>query len=100
MSSDVLDWAKSVCLLASPKATLDCVRSFSETDFRRELAEISIPVLVIHGDADAIVPIDTAGRAAAKLLPRAVLKEYAGAPHGLFVTEKDRLTDDLLAFLR
>jgi non-heme chloroperoxidase len=100
VSSDVLDWAKTVCLMASPKATLDCVRAFSETDFRAELQALTLPVLVIHGDADAVVSIDVSGRAAAAGIRGATLKEYAGAPHGLFVTEKDRLTEDLLGFLR
>lgn len=100
VSSDTLDWARNVCLLASPKATLDCVTAFSRTDFRGDLTAMKVPTLVIHGDADAIVPIDIAGRTAAKSIPGAVLNEYAGAPHGLFITEKDRLTRDLLAFLR
>lgn len=99
VSDDVLRWAQSVCMLASPKATLDCVRAFSETDFRREVRELTLPLLVIHGDADAIVPIDVTSRAVAQLVPTARLKEYAGAPHGLFMTEKDRLTNDLLTFL-
>jgi pimeloyl-ACP methyl ester carboxylesterase len=100
VSNEMLAWAQNACLLASPKATIECVGAFSQTDFRRELTSLKLPVMVIHGDADAIVPIETTGRIAAAAIPGAAMKEYAGAPHGLFVTEKDRLARDLLAFLR
>jgi len=100
VGSEMLDWAKNVCLLASPKATLDCITAFSRTDFRKELGGMKLPVLVIHGDDDAIVPFAASGRAAAEGIPGAVLSVYPGAPHGLFITEKVRLTRDLLAFLR
>lgn len=100
LSSDLLEWTKSLALQGSMKATLDCVRAFSETDFRSDMPAFTMPTLVIHGDSDGTVPIDVAGRAAAKLLPNARLVEYAGAPHGLFYTEKDKLNADLLAFAR
>lgn len=100
VSNETLAWAQNACLLASPKATIECVGAFSQTDFRRELTSLKLPVMVIHGDADAIVPIESTGRIAAAAIPGAAIKEYAGAPHGLFVTEKDRLARDLLAFLR
>lgn len=87
-----------VAMLASPKATLDCVRSFAATDFRADLAGISVPVLVIHGDADQTVPIDVTGKAAAAALPNAELKIYSGAPHGLFYTNRYDLNADLAAF--
>ena len=100
VSDETLDWAKNVGLLASPKATIECVAAFSQTDFRAEMSSLKVPVLVIHGDADAVVPIELTGRLAATAISGAVLKEYAGAPHGLFVTEKDRLARDLVTFLR
>ncbi|HEV2674389.1 MAG TPA: alpha/beta hydrolase [Aliidongia sp.] len=99
ISSEVLAWAQGMAMQGSPKATLDCVRAFSETDFRADMAAFTMPTLIVHGDADATVPIDVAGRAAARLIPTAVLKEYEGAAHGLFFTEKDRLNADLLAFI-
>ncbi|MDT8275519.1 alpha/beta hydrolase [Roseomonas mucosa] len=99
ISSELLQWAGNLALMASPKATLDCVRAFSETDFRADLPQIRVPVLVIHGDADNTVPIDAAGRCAAAMIPGARLVEYPGAPHGLFFTEKDRLNQDLLRFI-
>lgn len=99
ISNELLQWAGNLALMASPKATLDCVRAFSETDFRGDLPQIRVPVLVIHGDADGTVPIDAAGRRAAAMIPGARLLEYKGAPHGLFFTEKDRLNQDLLRFI-
>ena len=84
---------------ASLKATLECAKSFASTDFRPDLAAFKVPTLIIHGTDDKTVPIDAAGRAAAKGISQATLIEYEGAPHGLFATEKDRLTRDLLQFL-
>ncbi|WP_426954812.1 alpha/beta fold hydrolase [Muricoccus radiodurans] len=98
VTSEVLDWSQNLALQASPKATIDCVRAFSETDFRRDMGAFRLPTTIIHGTSDATVPIDVTARAAAKLVPGARLVEYSGAPHGLFFTEKVRLTADLLAF--
>jgi len=100
VSSAALAWSQGMALQASPKATLDCVRAFSQTDFRADMAAFTMPTLVIHGDADATVPLDVSGRAAAGMIPAAELKIYAGAPHALFFTEKDRLNEDLLTFVR
>ncbi|MDH0866968.1 alpha/beta hydrolase [Mitsuaria sp. GD03876] len=82
------------------KNTFDSIKAFSETDFTEDLKKFDKPTLVIHGDDDQIVPIDTAGRASAKLIKGAQLKVYEGAPHGLTDTHKDRLNADLLAFIR
>ncbi len=60
---------------------------------------ITIPVLVIHGTSDHTVPIDASGRRSAKLLPNAMLTEYEGEPHGLFLTAADRLNEELLQFV-
>jgi non-heme chloroperoxidase len=81
------------------KGSLDCIRAFSETDFTEDLKKFDVPTLIIHGDDDQIVPIDAAGRASAKLVRRAILKEYPGAPHGLTNTHAAELNADLLAFL-
>ncbi len=100
VTSEILQWSQMMALPASPKATIDCVRAFSETDFRHDMAAFKVPTLVIHGASDATVPIDKSGRLSAAMIPGATLKEYAGAPHGLFFTEKDRLNQDLLAFIQ
>jgi pimeloyl-ACP methyl ester carboxylesterase len=99
VSKEILEWNQMLCLNSSAKATVDCVRSFSETDFRDDLKKITIPVLIIHGDDDAIVPIDASGDKTAALLPHATYKIYTGAPHGLFITEKEKLNADLLEFI-
>jgi non-heme chloroperoxidase len=99
VTDGILEWSRGMALQASPKATLDCVRAFSETDFRPDMKAFTVPTLVIHGDADATVPPDITGKAAAASIPGAKLLMYPGAPHGLFFTEKDRLTADLTAFI-
>ncbi len=100
VSAELLDWARSVSMQASLKATLDCAKSFATTDFRPDLAAFKVPTLIIHGSADLTVPIEASGRSAANGIADSTLIEYEDAPHGLFATEKDRLTRDLLAFLR
>ena len=82
------------------KNTYECIEAFSETDFTEDLMKFDIPTLVIHGDDDQVVPIDTSGRASAKIVPNAKLIVYPGAPHGLTDTHKDRLNEDLLSFLK
>ncbi len=99
VSTELLQWASGLALTGSKKATLDCVRAFSETDFRGDMKAFTMPTLVIHGDSDATVPIAKSGRRAAAAIPGSTLIEYEGAPHALFFTEKDRLNQDLLEFV-
>jgi non-heme chloroperoxidase len=82
------------------KNAYECVKAFSETDFRAELADITVPSLVIHGDDDQIVPFEVGGKASAALIPGARLVVYEGAPHGMTDTHKERLGKDLLDFVR
>ena len=100
VSDEWLQWTRGLAMDASLKATLAGADSFATTDFRPDLAHFKAPTLVIHGTADKTVPIDASGRPAAAGIAHAELKEYDGAPHGLFATHKDRLTADLLEFLR
>jgi non-heme chloroperoxidase len=100
VSDEMIEWSRSVAMQASLKATLACAESFATTDFRPDLSSFKVPTLIIHGTADKTVPIDAAGRAAAKGIAGSTLIEYDGAPHGLFATEKDRLTQDMLEFIR
>lgn len=81
------------------KNTYDCIKAFSETDFTEDLKKFSIPTLILHGDDDQIVPIDAAARSSSRLIPHAELVIYNGAPHGITDTHKERLNNDLLAFL-
>ena len=77
----------------------ECIKAFSETDFTEDLKKIDIPVLLIHGTDDQVVPIDASARSGIKLLQKGTLKEYKDGPHGLTDTHKDELNADLLAFL-
>lgn len=99
VSSSILEWANSLAFTASQKATIDCMTSFSQTDFRDELSSINVPVLIIHGDSDKTVPIKPTSEQAAKLISNAQYKVYSGAPHGLFYTNKQSLNNDLVSFI-
>ena len=99
VSEPLMEASRNVAMQASLKATLACAGAFATTDFRPDLAHFKVPTLIIHGTDDKIVPIDAAGRAAAKGITGATLLEYDGAPHGLFATHKDQLTKDLLDFI-
>jgi non-heme chloroperoxidase len=100
VSSELVENSVDVAMQASLKATLACAQAFATTDFRSDLTAFKVPTLIVHGTADKTVPIDATGRAAAMAIPHATLIEYDGEPHGLFATQKDRLTGDLLSFLR
>lgn len=100
VSKGLLDWTFMLAIMASPKATLDCVDAFSSTDFRADLRSFTVPTLLVHGAADKIVPIDVSSRVAANGIPGASLIEYEGEPHGLFATAPDRLNADLIAFIQ
>ena len=99
VSSELLQWTLILALRGSAKATLDCVTAFAATDFRNDLLAFHVPTLIIHGDADATVPIDKSGKLAATMIANSEFRAYEGAPHGLFYTERDRLNQDLLTFL-
>ena len=87
-------------MMAGLRPTLAAAKAFATTDFRPDLASFNgVPTLVIHGTADKTVPIDATGRVVAAQVPEARLIEYDGSAHGLFATDKQRLIDDLLAFL-
>jgi non-heme chloroperoxidase len=87
-------------MLGGVKAHYDCIKAFSETDFTEDLKKIDIPVLVMHGDDDQIVPIGAAGLMSAKILKNATLKVYPGFPHGMPTTNAEQINADLLAFFK
>jgi non-heme chloroperoxidase len=78
----------------------DCIKAFSETDQTEDLKKIEVPLLVIQGDADQIVPIDDSGRLTAKIVKNAKLEVIPGAPHGLCTTHADVINQHLLKFLK
>jgi non-heme chloroperoxidase len=100
ISQGTLDWFWLMAMQASIKGTFDCVKAFSETDFTQDLKKFDRPTLIVHGDGDQIVPIKAAGLASAKLVEQVTLRVYPGAPHGLTITEKDKVNADLLGFLK
>ena len=98
VTQDVLDAALAMALHASLAATAACVDAFSKTDFRPELAAVKVPTLVLHGTADIPVPF-AMGKATAAGIATSTFIEYRDASHGIVVTERDRVTRDLLAFI-
>jgi len=88
------------CMMGGFNAIYDCIKAFSETDFREDLKKFNIPTLIIHGDDDQIVPIDISGKLSVKMIKDAQLKVYPGAPHGLCSTLKDKVNVDLLEFIK
>ena len=99
VSEELVRWGVGLALQACPLATLDTIRAFSETDFRADLRAFRVPTLVVHGRADQGAPLALTGERTARLIAGSRLEVYDTA-HGLFVTERERLNRDLLAFVR
>jgi non-heme chloroperoxidase len=87
-------------MMGGAKAHYDCIKAFSETDFTDDLKAIDVPVLVMHGSDDQVVPIADSAELSAKLIRKASLKVYEGWPHGMFVTHADTINPDILAFIK
>jgi pimeloyl-ACP methyl ester carboxylesterase len=92
-----LNW--NIAAGASPRGTMDCVTAFSSTDFRSDLKRIDVPTLVIHGDADRIVPFAVAGKRMPEFVKGSKLIAVEGAPHGLNWTHASKLNPELVHFL-
>lgn len=92
-------YAASLAAAASAKGTLDCIGAFARTDFRGDLHKLDVPTLVIHGDADAIVPFPVSGKRSAATIPGAKLVVIAGGPHGLNASHPEEFNKALLGFL-
>jgi len=99
LSTPLLEYYRMLCSLASPRATLECAKSFSTTDFRDEMKLIDVPTLIIHGNKDEIVPIEISSEKAATLILDTTFLIYEEAPHGLFYTERKKLNNDLIEFI-
>lgn len=87
-------------MMGGIKAQYDCIQAFSETDFTEDLKSVDVPVLVMHGEDDQIVPFATTATIAAKLLSNGKLIAYPGFPHGMPTTEAATINKDLLAFIK
>ena len=98
VSEEEKHWAWMTTMQAAKWAILEAANAFATTDFRPDLAHFRVPTLVIHGTADKTVPIDATGRQVAAQVPGAQLIEYQGEAHGVFATQTERLSQDLVAF--
>ena len=87
-------------MMGGAKAHYDGIVAFSQTDFTEDLKKITVPVLVMHGDDDQIVPYADSAPLTAKLVKNGTLKTYKGFPHGMITTEADTINADLLAFIK
>jgi non-heme chloroperoxidase len=100
VSQGVIDnwWRQG--MMGGAKAHYDCIKAFSETDFTEDLKQIDVPVLIMHGDDDQIVPFEDSAPLSAKLVKNGTLKVYKGLPHGMCTTHPEIINPDLLAFIR
>ncbi len=93
-------YARDIAAFASPKGTLDCIAAFGRTDFRRDLAKMHLPTLIIHGDMDGIVPFEKSGKRSHESIPGSRLAIIAGGPHGVNATHAAQFNAALLDFLK
>jgi non-heme chloroperoxidase len=100
ISPELMQWGIKLALQASPKATIEMVRAFFKIDFRPDMRAFTMPTLIIHGDRDQNHPIAITGQKTKQAIPDSQFKIYEGAAHGLFVTHKEQLNRDLLAFIQ
>jgi len=87
-------------MMGGAKAHYDSIKAFSETDFTEDLKAIDVPVLILHGEDDQIVPIADSAELAIKLVKKGTLKTYPGLPHGMATTHPEIINKDLLAFFK
>jgi non-heme chloroperoxidase len=100
VSQGVRDGFWLMSMQVGMKAAHDCIKQFSESDFNADLKKVDVPMLIIQGDDDQIVPLDDSGRLTVEIVKGAELKVYPGAPHGLFATHQEQFNGDLLAFIK
>ena len=100
VSQGILDQFWLWSMHCGEKNAYESIKAFSETDLTEDLKKFDIPTLVMHGEDDQIVPVKNHAEKSAKLIKRARIQVYPGAPHGLTATHQDQVNADLLAFLR
>jgi pimeloyl-ACP methyl ester carboxylesterase len=99
VSDALIDWGLGLFMSASPKATIDTALMHATTDLRADMEWFCVPTLIVHGDSDALVPLEVSGRRAAEMIPGCELSVYENASHWPFVTHRERLNEELLAFV-
>ena len=100
VSADLIPYSKSIAWVASPLGTQQCITAFGTTDFRKDLASFDVPTLIVHGDADRIVPIAISGAMSAASIKDSQYEVLVGAPHGFAATHADALNALMIAFLK
>lgn len=100
VSEEFRIYNRDIAAFASPKGTLDCIAAFGRTDFRGDLEKFTIPTLIIHGDSDAIVPIEASGTLTHESIPGSKLVVIAGGPHGINATHAEQFNKELIDFLK
>lgn len=100
VSTPYLQYFRGLAEVALPRATQQCAIAFANTDFRADVEAVNLPTLIIHGDADKTVPIEASSDRTARMIPGAIYKVYEGAPHGLFITHRYELNQDIIDFCR
>lgn len=99
LSKPLLEYYRMLASVATARSTLECVISYSSTDFRDDIKKINVPTLIIHGDADKIVPVEVSSDRIAETISGSQYLIYNDAPHGLFYTHRERLNRDLVSFI-
>ena len=100
VSADLIPFSKWIAWAASPVGTQQCVEAFGTTDFREDLKKFTMPTLLVHGDADRIVPIDASARPASAMIAGSRLVVLNGAPHGFAATHSEQLNSLMIDFLK
>ncbi|EOW1983126.1 alpha/beta fold hydrolase [Enterococcus faecium] len=99
VSEEFRIYNRDIAAFASPKGTLDCIAAFSQTDFREDLEKFDIPTLILHGDSDAIVPLEISGQRAYEQISDSRLVVIKGGPHGFNATHAEEFNEALIDFL-
>ena len=99
ISAEMVQWATQMCLRASAKGMIDLYQVSCQSDLRPDMNAFTMPTLVIHGDADLFAPLDVTAQRTAQAIPASRLKVYENAAHGLFLTHREQLSNDLVAFI-
>ncbi len=95
-----IDRAISLCRQSDPYAAIECMKAFSSTDFRADLTSITLPTLVIHGDSDAVVPLEGSGQRTHERIAQSQLEVIAGGPHGINVSHSDQFNSLVIEFVQ
>jgi non-heme chloroperoxidase len=99
VSEPMRQYALRLAEVASPKATLDCIAAFARTDFRADLAAVTVPTLVLHGDSDAVVPFEVSAKRSHEAIAGSELVVIEGGPHGINASHAEQFNATLLDFL-